>query len=524
VNHPASAPVLTALVLSLLAGAAPAFAQTDNPGRLAAPVASTVDFRSSHWLGDRKVVNNNGEEIASVSDLILDRGSGRIAYAVIKTGTTFGMGGRAIAIPYASLRWDTSGKDRFILASTPEQLKQLPEFTVESWKALMDTKKDDRSELRQKLMAEAASPSDPYAGDLDTAKKSRVSGEITKVERTRTSTFGEQVVISVLTPEGATKKIALGPSWYINSAAAAPMRGDTVVVETLALPRDPDQLLAGTHLKSGDRELQLRDTSGSPVWALPTVESGGRTVSTLYSRYLLQSHLPGMKVDCRGNECGKVADVIVDRNSGEIGFLSIDPNQNFLGIGDSKRLIPWSVATVALDGTVRLDASKEMVLASPQTPSDTATLNSGTHAELVYEAFNVPTPRFQAGKPVTIAPEGISAWSARGPIVLAIEPKTDKTFSGKVTEITEVKFTGGAQTARALKVHATDGSDEVILLGPVSYLDHQKPTWQTGDTVKIEACRTTVEGHAYWLARSIDCKETRAVLLDGNNTPAWAQP
>jgi sporulation protein YlmC with PRC-barrel domain len=325
-------------------------------------------------------VNANGDEIASVSDLIMDRGSGRIEYVVIKTGTTLGMGGRAVAIPFGSFRWET-GKDRFVLASTAEQLKQFPEYTPESWKAMKESVKDDKNALRQRLAADAASPNDPYSGTLDTAKKARIEGEITKVERVRTTTFGEQVVITVATADKTARRIALGPSWYINSAPAAPMRGDKVVVDTLALPRDPDQLLAGTHLRTGDRELHLRNTDGSAAWALQTVEAEGHNYSTTYTRYLVLSHLSGMKVDCRGNECGKVNDIILDRRSGEIGFLSIDPNQNFLGLSDTKRLIPWSVATVTLDGKVRIDASKEMVLASPETPADLATLNGGTHAE-----------------------------------------------------------------------------------------------------------------------------------------------
>lgn len=393
--------VLTALMIALAAGAAtPVMAQSSDKGQKSAVVAPTVDFRSSKWLSDRKVVNNNGEEIAVVSDLILDRGWGRIEYLVIKTGTTLGLGGRAVAIPYSTFKWDgVAGKDAFVLASTAEQLKLFPEYTAESWKAMKESASDDKNTLRQRLTTDAAAAVDPYAGTLDTAKKARVSGEIKNVERIRTTTFGEQVVITVLTAEGSTKKIALGPSWYVNSAAAAPMRGDKVVVDTLSLPRDPDQLLAGTHLRTGDRELHLRESSGTPAWGLNAVESGGHTYSTPYSRYLLLSSLPGMKIDCRGSECGKVQDVILDRNSGEIGFLSIDPNQNFLGISDTKRMIPWSVATATLDGIVRIDASKEMVLASPETPTDLSTLNTGTHAERVYKAFEVPAPRFQPSKP-----------------------------------------------------------------------------------------------------------------------------
>ncbi len=386
-------------MLVLSAGtAAPASAQYAGGAQKSAVVATTVDFRSSKWLGDRKVMNNNGEEIAVVSDLILDRGRGRIEYLIIKTGTTLGMGGRAVAIPYSGFTWKgAAGKEAFVLASTAEQLKLFPEYTPESWKA-MKSVTDDKSELRQRLTADAAAAGDPYAGTLDTAKEARVAGEVKSVERVRTSTFGEQVEIVVLTADGATKRIALGPSWYVNGASAAPMRGDKVVVETLALPRDPDQLMAGTHLQIGDRQLRLRASDGTAVWGSKAVGSAENLYSTPYSRYLLMSSLPGMKIDCRGSDSGKVHDVILDRNSGEIGFLSIDPNQNFLGIGDTKRMIPWSVATVSIDGIVRIDASKEMVLASPETPADLSTLNTGTHAERVYKAFDVPAPRFQPSK------------------------------------------------------------------------------------------------------------------------------
>ncbi len=527
-THRISSTVLTALMLALAAGAAaPVSGQaSDAPTLQPASAASVVDFRSSAWLGGRKIVNNNGEEIADVSDLILDRGAGRIEYIVVKTGTTFGLGGRAIAIPYASFQWEVGGKDRLVLASTPEQLKQFPEYTPEGWKAMRESTKDDRSTLHQRLANDAASPSDPYVGNLDTAKQSRVKGEITNVERVRTSTFGEQVHITVKTADGSTKKIALGPSWYINGTPAAPMRGDTVAVDTLALPRDPDQLLAGTHIRTGERELHLRDTDGSPAWCLKSVESGGHHYSTPYSRYLLLSQLTGIKIDCRGNECGKVHDIILDRNSGEIGFLSIDPNQNFLGISDTKRLIPWSVATVMFDGTMRIDASKEMVLASPETPADLSTLNTGAYGERVYKAFNVPTPRFEARKPISAAPpETRNDWSARGPILGAIDHNSTKSFECKAIDFTEVKFEKGLQPAHAVKVRmpGKDGAEEIVLLGPAWYMKNQKPICHAGDSIKMDCCRTTIDGRQYWIAKSVECNNSRVVLLDANNTPAWPQ-
>jgi hypothetical protein len=234
-----------------------------------------------------------------------------------------------------------------------------------------------------------------------------------------------------------------------------------------------------------------------------------------------------MKIDCRGSECGKVRDIILDRNSGEIGFLSIDPNQNFLGISDTKHLLPWSIATVALDGTMRIDASKEMVLASPETPADLSTLNTGTNAERVYKAFNVPAPLFEAPRPVSLVkPDAGSAWAAHGPIISGIEAGSGKAMSGRVIDITEVRFDGGVQPARAVKVRldGDGGTQELVLLGPAWYLENQKPSCENGDPVKLDAWRTTIGGKRYWIAKSLECKDTRVVFLDGANVPAWAQP
>jgi len=537
-----STPILTALMLALAAGTAvPATAQSSRvTTQDSAVVAPTVDFRTSKWLTDSKVVNSNNEEIANVTDLILDRGSGRIEYLVVKTGSTLGMGGRAVAIPYAAFKWE-GAKNRLLLASTEEQLKQFPEFSAEHWTAMKDAAKEakkdakdarkeaqkDENSLRHRLSADAASPSDPYGSDIDTSAKASIDGEITNVERVRSSKFGEQVLITVRTADNATRRIALGPSWYVNSTTAAPMRGDKVVVETLVLPRDPDKLLAGTHIHSSGRELHLRETDGSPSWALKTFESDGQSYSAPYSRYLLLNNLPGARVDSRGIESGKVHEVILDRTSGEIAFLSIDPNENFLGISDTKRLVPWSVTTVALDGTVRIDASKEMVLASPETPADLSFLNTGTMAELAYKAYNVPAPRFEAPTPIsTITPGKDSAWSAGGPIIGSIERNSEKTFEGKVVDITEVKFEKGVQSARALKIKLSgDGTgDEVILLGPEWYMANQTDMCKPGDSIRVVANRTVVDSRRYWIARSLDCKDRRVILLDKDNAPAWARP
>jgi sporulation protein YlmC with PRC-barrel domain len=527
-NRP-SLPVLTALLLVALAGStATAIAQSDDKAhQTSASISPTVDFRSARWLSDRDIINDNAEVIASVSDLILDRGSGRIEYAIIKTSGNYGTSGKLVTVPYTSLRWEAGDKDRFVLAATTEQLTLFPEYTAERWNAMRDGSKKDENGLRDRLEADNKSSGDPYAGSLENSVNTRIEGEITGVERVRTTTFGEQVEVSIKTTDGSTKRVAIGPSWFVSATNAAPMRGDKVVVDAMSLPRDPEQLLAASNYRSGNRELRLRDASGSPTWALKTIESNGQSYSAPYSRYLPISKITGLKVDCRGDDCGKVNDVILDRHSGQIAFLSIDPNQNFLGISDTKRLLPWSIATVTLDDIVRIDASKDMVLQSPETPADITTLSNGTHAERVYKAFNVPAPRFDpAEKRVdNRMSDPSNAWGHDGAVNGAIERSAVTSMQGSVLDITDVKFDNGTAPARAIKVRSLDKSqgDYLVLLGSVTYMNNQKTMCKVGDSIKLDAYRTTIDNRQYWLARSVDCNSIRVVLVDGNNAPAWAQ-
>ncbi|MBY0112933.1 MAG: PRC-barrel domain-containing protein [Phycisphaerales bacterium] len=505
-----------------------------------------TNFRSSRWIAERGVVSNTGDTIATVTDLIIDRGTGRIDYLVLTTDTTFGLGGRAVLVPYADFRWDPAGKDRYVLASTAEQLKSLPEYTPKSWSELKQTSAGNEDALHRRLASDAAAPSDPYAGGLTAAKKMHIEGKIRSVDRVQTSTFGEQAQVTVEAADGSTKNVTLGPSWFVNSSGAAPLRGDKVVIDALELPRDPDQLFAAVETRIGDRSLKLRDTNGGAAWTKGTVESDGQTYSNSYSRSVLASSLYGAKVDCRGNECGKVADLVVESQSGTIAFLSIDPNQNFLGIGDTKRLVPWSVASFALNGTVRLDASKEMVLASSETPSNADAMNSGNQFERAYKAYETKAPRYDRrrggdapgalndapgvrsnGTPDSRADnrtdDNAGGWGRHGAVLSGIERGSVRTITGTVVSVAETSVERGTQPARVVTVKLANGTEEAVILGPEWYLAKQKMQCSAGDPVTFQAVRTQINSKPHWIARSMKHKDVQMPLIGDDNEPAWSR-
>lgn len=520
------------------------------------------DFRSYNWVKGLDVFNPAGNHIADVSDLIVNRGSGRIDYVVLSTGATMGMGGKDITIPYGSFRWD-SAESRFILDSTEAQLKTYPEFSAENWAGLTDPNADKPGSLREWLNRDQAGYAvDPYAGSLKSAKSRTVEGEITRIDRMQTST-GEQVIANVRTSDGKVHRVSLGPSWYVNGSAIAPMRGDKVSINAYALDRSADDMLVARSMTLSGSELAFRDDQGAANWATssgnnpssndpvnrphqPTTEprqpatdptpterpaehrTAGPATDPVTWRSLLASELVGRKVLCRGEECGKVNDVILDRRSGQIAMLSIDPNQNFLGIADTKRLVPWNVATIAVDGTLRIDASKEMVLASPDTPSDLEKLNNGVTPGLVYKAYDVDMPDFktprasghnQGDDERNLA--GVNDfWRARGPILAEVQGATSQSVEGEVLDMTKVTFADGTAAARAIKVKTGQG-EQLVLLGPATYTDSQKPSCEKGKKVTIEAVKVQIDGKPYLLARRVSSDGATTTLLDSSNTPVW---
>lgn len=479
---------------------------------------SGVDFRTAKWLGDRSVINGKGDSIATASDMILDRGEGRVTHLIVKTGTTLGLGGRAIAIPYAAFNWNPTAES-LVLNSTEEELKTFPEFTATEWTEMMEAA-ESKGNLRRSLATDPAAVSDPYSGSLDDAEVVRIRGVVRSVSRERTSSFGEQTLVTVETGEGPPRTVALGPSWYVAGGSYVPMRGDEVVINARELPRDPSRLAVATDIRSDDRELRLRDKAGAPAWSVKSIPVGERKYESPYWRYMLASSLRGSGVSCRGENCGVVENVIVERHSGDIAFLSIDPDAAILGIGDTSRLIPWSVVSVSHDGKIRIDASKEMVLASQPTPSELNEL-TGRLSESVYSAYGVSPPRFHAVTPTQ--PSGVAtgdAWGRRGAIITGIERDSTRTLTGKVRRASELALASGIPPARSIAIDA-GGTEEVVLLGPDWYMSKQALTCQPGDIVTAEVSKTRVNGKTYWIARSFEVNGTRVQVLDASNRPAW---
>jgi len=94
-------------------------------------------LRSSTIVGSA-VRNLKGDDLGEIQELMIDVGSGRIAYAVLAYGGFLGMGDKLFAIPWEALM-AKSDERRFVLDLDEATLKTAPGFDKDHYPTTADT-------------------------------------------------------------------------------------------------------------------------------------------------------------------------------------------------------------------------------------------------------------------------------------------------------------------------------------------------------------------------------------------------
>jgi hypothetical protein len=86
---------------------------------------------SSDKVEGTSVENPNGDSLGSIRDVMIDKISGQVAYAVLKYGAFLGMGGKLFALPWDQLTYDTT-RGAYIVNIPQERLQNAPSFEESS--------------------------------------------------------------------------------------------------------------------------------------------------------------------------------------------------------------------------------------------------------------------------------------------------------------------------------------------------------------------------------------------------------
>jgi hypothetical protein len=87
----------------------------------------TVSLIGSDKVDGTAVYGMDGRKIGSVQRVMIDKVSGKIAYAVVSFGGFLGMGEEYFPMPWAALKYDTS-LEGYRVNMTEDQLKGAPRF------------------------------------------------------------------------------------------------------------------------------------------------------------------------------------------------------------------------------------------------------------------------------------------------------------------------------------------------------------------------------------------------------------
>lgn len=83
------------------------------------------------------VYNPNGDTVGKVSNIMIDKISGRVAYAVLSSGGILGIGKDAIAVPWNVLKYNTD-KGGYVVDVEHTKLENAPQMASGDFRELED--------------------------------------------------------------------------------------------------------------------------------------------------------------------------------------------------------------------------------------------------------------------------------------------------------------------------------------------------------------------------------------------------
>jgi len=93
---------------------------------------------SSNSITGTEVVNQKGETLGEIKDMMIDTNNGTINYAVLSFGGFLGLGDKYFAIPFEAFTVNST-TEKFVLNVGKDVLEKAPGFDKNNWPKSTDT-------------------------------------------------------------------------------------------------------------------------------------------------------------------------------------------------------------------------------------------------------------------------------------------------------------------------------------------------------------------------------------------------
>ncbi|MFG0244639.1 MAG: PRC-barrel domain-containing protein [Phycisphaerales bacterium JB052] len=507
------------LALALAAGSATALSGPEQTKRSTTSSTVNNDARLLHFaradtLIGSDLMNNASDSIGTVSDFIVDRGSGQIEFAIVKSGDFLGIGGESFALLYNELRYFPASTG-FQTNLSEEQLQRRTEFIPENWEELDDTNwmqtasdwfSDNDADHNEDAMREA----------MRDGEREEIAGRVTKV--TRKSYKGqEQVFLTIEDEDQEEHNLILGPSWYVMGLEDGVHRDDQIEFSVVEYG---DYAIVAEG-KVNRQSVTLRDSEGKGVWETKNTDKA--------SQYVLLSDIIGMRAEMVGSTVGEIQTALIEGGSGQVAMLALDPNENLFGLGDELSLIPWAATSLPVNAYIIIDGNDAKLERALEMPSDVSTLRTPSSVNHAYTVFGLDMPKFKA-RDNTAPPKHANrdhnamhhgdAWSNNSKLISALRDGEEIQLEGKYKGMTTQSIVKGAPEARVLMITTENGTQRLIV-GPTWFSDRQKLDFDNGDTLSIHAKRATINGQEWLCVTDIDDGDNQWSFWN-DDSPAWS--
>lgn len=101
-------------------------------------VFSNSPVKASSMIGT-DVCNPKGDSLGEIKEVVIDPGTGRVAYAVVSFGGFLGMGKKLFAIPFSAFEYDVE-ENEYVLDVSKERLEAAPGFDSDNWPTMSEEK------------------------------------------------------------------------------------------------------------------------------------------------------------------------------------------------------------------------------------------------------------------------------------------------------------------------------------------------------------------------------------------------
>lgn len=183
--------------LSVLLASAAFAAQSDKPSTKVITPEGLPVHKASTFIGS-KVENTKGENLGTISDLVLDPETGRIKYAALSYGGVLGLGAKLFAVSWDALTLQPDDKT-FLLNVDQELLETTAGFDKNNWPQRPDPM------LQAAGQAPAGAASRGVGADTGRSPASQTE---TRTEQMLSATItdldAQQGTITLKTPAGET--------------------------------------------------------------------------------------------------------------------------------------------------------------------------------------------------------------------------------------------------------------------------------------------------------------------------------